>query len=465
MLAEGDCIYLISSLRRLFTFDYLCRLKTYQMNRDILRLAIPNIVSNITVPLLGLVDMALMGHLSSELYIGAIALGGVIFNFIYWGFGFLRMSTSGFAAQAYGENHKVDMITVLVRSLAIAIFTGLVIVALQSPIAWAGFSLIGGSEEVKELAREYFLIRIWAAPAALSLMVFSGWFLGMQNARYPMIIAITANVANILMSVLFVFALNMKSEGVALGTALSQYLGLALAVFLFFRRYRKLTAFVNLKNAIKPKKLSNFFRVNTDIFIRSFCIILVFTFFTSESASTNDTILAVNSLLLQLLLFFSFFIDGFAYAGEAMVGKFFGAKQKEQLKKVVKLLFVWGTGLAIFFTLIYFFGIDFVLNLLTSQEDVLQNAQPYLIWIIFIPLASFSSFIWDGIYIGATASAAMRNTLLAATILVFAPVYYFLEPFWENHSLWLAMVLFMFARGVVQTILFKRSILAAFQNT
>ncbi|MFW6289622.1 MAG: MATE family efflux transporter [Mariniphaga sp.] len=429
------------------------------MNRDILRLAVPNIVSNITVPLLGLADMALMGHLGSELNIGAIALGGVLFNFIYWGFGFLRMSTSGFAAQAYGENHRAEMITVLVRSLIIAAFTGLFIVALQSPIAWAGFGLIGGSEEVKTLAREYFLIRIWAAPAALSLLVFSGWFLGMQNARYPMAIAITANVANILISVLFVYGLNMKSNGVALGTALSQYLGLVLAVILFYKKYRKLTVFIDLKNVFQLKRLSNFFRVNTDIFIRSFCIILVFTFFTSESASTNDTILAVNSLLLQLLLFFSFFIDGFAYAGEALVGKFFGAKQHEQLRKVVKLLFVWGTTLALFFTLVYFSGINFILGLLTSQEEVLQNAQPYLIWVIFIPLASFSSFIWDGIFIGATASAAMRNTLLAATFLVFAPAYFIMSLWWGNHALWLAMVLFMLARGMVQTFLYKRSIL------
>jgi MATE family multidrug resistance protein len=430
------------------------------MNREILRLSIPNIVSNITVPLLGLVDLALMGHLKSEVYIGAIALGGVIFNFIYWGFGFLRMSTSGFTAQAFGKKNKTETITVLARALAVAIFTGLAILALQLPIAWAGFNLIGGSEEVKTLAREYFLIRIWAAPAALSLFVFSGWFLGMQNARYPMIIAISANVANILLSVLFVFGLNMKSDGVALGTALSQYIGLILAIFLFLKKYRELIPYVNSKLVFNLKRLTEFFRVNSDIFIRSFCIILVFTFFTSESANTNDTILAVNSLLIQMLLFFSFFIDGFAFAGEALVGKFFGARQKSALKKVVKLLFVWGTGLAIGFTLIYLFGMNFILKMLTSQDTLIKNAQPYIFWVVLIPLASFSSFIWDGIYIGATASAAMRNTLLGATLLVFAPVYYFLNPVWENHALWLAMVLFMFARGIIQTFLFKTSVFA-----
>ncbi|SHE68822.1 multidrug resistance protein, MATE family [Mariniphaga anaerophila] len=429
------------------------------MNRDILRLAVPNIVSNITVPLLGLIDLALMGHMGSEIYIGAIAIGGVIFNFIYWGFGFLRMSTSGFAAQAFGEKNKTETINILARALAVAMFTGLVILALQLPVAWASFKLIGGSEEVELLAREYFLIRVWAAPAALSLFVFSGWFLGMQNARYPMIIAISANVANILLSVLFVFGLNMKSEGVALGTALSQYIGLLIAIFLFLKKYKSLLPRLELKTVFGIKQFSSFFKVNTDIFIRSFCIILVFTFFTSKSASTNDTILAVNSLLIQMLLFFSFFIDGFAFAGEALVGKFFGARQRDKLIKVVKLLFVWGLGLALAFTVVYFAGINFILRLLTSQEDVIQSAQPFIIWVIFIPLASFSSFIWDGIYIGATASAAMRNTLIAATLLVFAPVYFLLNPVWENHALWLAMVLFMFARGAFQTLLFKKAIL------
>ncbi len=257
----------------------------------------------------------------------------------------------------------------------------------------------------------------------------------------------------------------MKSDGVALGTALSQYIGLALAVFLFLKKYRGLLSLVQKSRIFNVKKLTEFFRVNSDIFIRSFCIILVFTFFTSESANTNDTILAVNSLLIQLLLFFSFFIDGFAYAGEALVGKFFGARQSAKMTKAVKLLFLWGTGLAVGFTLVYLTGINTILRLLTSQQELIQQAQPYIIWVILIPLASFSSFIWDGIYIGATASAAMRNTLLGATFLVFAPVYFLLNPFWENHTLWLAMVLFMLARGGIQTFLYKRAVIGRMKTS
>lgn len=429
------------------------------MNRDILKLALPNIVSNITVPLLGLVDLALMGHLGSEIYIGAISIGGIIFNFIYWGFSFLRMSTSGFTAQAFGEKNKSETISILIRALLVSLLISVLIVILQAPIAWASFKIIGGSADVEILANQYFRIRVWAAPAALSLFVFNGWFLGMQNARYPMIIAIAVNIFNILLSVFFVFVLKMKSDGVALGTLISQYIGLTIAIILFSIRYKNLVPHTSKKAILNLHKLTDFFRVNTDIFIRTFCIIVVFTFFTSKSASINDTILAVNSLLLQLLLFFSFFIDGFAFAGEALVGKFVGEQNTEKLKKVIKLLFYWGAGLAAIFVIIYIPGVKLILKLLTTQAAVLANAQPYLIWVILVPVASFSSFIWDGIYIGATASRAMRNTLVGSTFLVFAPMYFFLEPSLGNHALWLAMILFMFSRGVFQTILYKTAIL------
>ncbi|NQU51056.1 MAG: MATE family efflux transporter [Bacteroidetes bacterium] len=432
------------------------------MNRSILKLALPNIVSNITIPLLGLVDLALMGHLGSQVYIGAIALGGVIFNFIYWGFSFLRMSTSGFTAQAFGEKNHTESITILARALLVAVLISLLILILQAPIAWASFKVISGSAEVETLANQYFRIRVWAAPAALSLFVFSGWFLGMQNARYPMIIAIAVNVANILLSMFFVFVLKMNSAGVALGTAIAQYIGLLIALFLFSYKYKYLLKTISKKGIMNLKILIEFFRVNSDIFIRTFCIIGVFTFFTSKSAGINDTILAVNSILIQLLLFFSFFIDGFAFAGEALVGKFVGAKEISSLKKVVKLLFYWGAGLAIAFTLVYLPGVNLILKLLTSQADIIESAQPFLIWVILVPIASFASFIWDGIYIGATASKAMRNTLLGATFLVFVPIYYFLNPILENHALWMGMVLFMFSRGVFQTFFYRKAVLNQF---
>ncbi len=429
------------------------------MNRSILKLAVPNIISNITVPLLGLVDLALMGHLNSEVYIGAIALGGVIFNFIYWSFGFLRMSTSGFTAQAYGEKNQNESISILIRALIVTGIISFFILLFQAPIAWASFKVIGGSTEVETLANEYFRIRVWAAPAALSLFVFSGWFLGMQNARYPMIIAIAVNAVNIILSMFFVFVLKMNSNGVALGTAISQYAGLGIAVVLLFRKYKSLLPKVTKAAIIDLKFMSSFFKVNSDIFIRTLCIILVFTFFTSKSASQNDTILAVNSILLQFLMFFSFFIDGFAFAGEALVGKFIGARQTANLKQVVRLLLYWGAGLAAVFTLLYLGGVNPILKLLTTQQNVIDAAQPFLFWIFLVPVASIGSFIWDGIYIGATISKPMRNSLIISTFLVFAPIYYFLNPVWQNHALWMGMLLFMFSRGLILALLYKRTIL------
>ncbi|WP_423128932.1 MATE family efflux transporter [Gaoshiqia sp. Z1-71] len=426
------------------------------MNKEILRLAIPNIISNVTIPLLGLVDLALMGHLKSEVYIGAVALGTVLFNFIYWGFSFLRMSTSGFTAQFYGEGNKRESIRVLARAVFISTLISLFILLFQIPIEWLSFRLINGSDEVESLAREYFRIRIWAAPATLALYTLNGWFLGMQNARFPMITSILANVFNLLFSFIFVVFMDLASAGVALGTVIAQYLGLVTGLFLFFKKYRKLTVFLNWKAIIDLAALKNFFRVNSDIFIRTFCVIAVFTFFTSKSAGIDDHILAVNSILIQFLLFFSFFIDGFAFAGEALAGRFMGENSLSRFRMLARKLFIWGSGLAVLFSLLFLFGDQLILSVLTSQKSLIETAQQYRVWVILTPVITFASFIWDGIYIGTTASKEMRNSMIAATFLVFVPSYYLFQNHLGNHALWLAMMLFMLSRGVLQTFLFPK---------
>lgn len=426
------------------------------MNRKILRLAIPNIVSNVTIPLLGLVDLALMGHLDSEVFIGAVSLGTVIFNFIYWGFSFLRMGTSGFTAQAYGEKKEAESYHILSRAMLISTAISLVIISLQFPIEWLSFRLINGSQEVEALAREYFRIRIWAAPATLGLYVLNGWFLGMQNARYPMITSIAANVFNIVLSFSFVKLFHLNSAGVALGTVLAQYLGVVIGVYLFFRSYKSLTQHWNWKAIINPVTLKSFFKVNSDIFIRTFCVIFVFTFFTSKSASINDHILAVNSILIQFLLFFAFFIDGFAYAGEALAGRFVGERSRLLFKKVTRSLFYWGSLLALAFSFLYLVANKLILSILTNQQELIQSALDFRWWIVVTPVLSFASFIWDGIYIGATASREMRNSMLGATILIFLPGYFLMQPIIGNHALWVAMLLFMLSRGVFQTFLFPK---------
>ena len=432
------------------------------MNRKILNIAIPNIVSNITIPLLGLVDLALMGHLGKVDFIGAIALGTTIFNFLYWGFAFLRMGTTGITAQAFGARNLTESILSLSRALSVALIGSLLILILQYPIAMLSFWVIESETSVENIAKSYFYIRIWAAPATIGLYALTGWFIGMQNAKIPMVIAITGNIINIGLSAYFVYGFDLEARGVALGTLIAQYCSLLLAIFFVWRYYKRLFKYWSLKGMTKIRELKHFFTVNKDIFIRTLCIIFVFTFFTTESAAANKDILAVNSLLLQFLFIFSYFMDGFAFAAEALVGRFIGAKNSKSLLQVVKLLFLWGVGISVVFTITYgVFGIK-LLAILTNASETINLAKEYLPWVILLPFLSFSSFLMDGIFIGATASIYMRKTMMASTLLIFVPLYYVLHEVLENHGLWIAMLGFMFTRGLFQAFYYKKAVLAQF---
>ncbi len=428
------------------------------VNKKILDLAIPNIISNITIPLLGIVDLALVGRMGDEIYIGAIALGGMIFNFIYWGFGFLRMGTSGFTAQAFGEKNNRESVLVLSRALLVAIAGGIALILLQVPIEKFSFWLIEGGEDIEILASDYYYIRIYAAPATIGLYAITGWFLGMQNARDPMIIAIVINMLNVVFNILFVYGMGMTSEGVAWGTLIAQYSGFILSIYLFLRKYSNFMSLWDYHLMMQLDALKRFFLVNRDIFIRTLCLMSVFTYFTSKSASTDDIILAVNTLLLQFLFIFSYLIDGFAYAAEALVGKYIGEKNQKDLKHSVKLLFLWGLLISIPFSILYLFAGDYILKILTNNAELILISETYMPWIVLIPIVSFASFLWDGIYIGATASKAMRNTMLIATLIVFFPAVFMFNNELGNHGLWLAMLLFMAGRGVAQTLLARRAI-------
>ena len=423
------------------------------MNRRILNLAVPNIISNITVPLLSMVDISLVGHLdvNSKLHIGAISLGTMIFNFIYWGFSFLRMGTSGFAAQAFGRHDYRETMLVLSRAVSVAVGGAIFLIVLQYPIAKIGFYLLNGSKEVEALAREYFFIRIWAAPATIGLYALTGWFIGMQNARIPMAIAITVNLLNIGFNYTLIHYFGMASDGVAFGTVIAQYCGFILALFIFFKRHSDLLKYWSYKAMLELKALRLFFAVNKNIFIRTICLIFVMTFFTAQSADIGDTTLAVNSVLLQFFMFFSFVMDGFAYAAEALTGRFFGERSKDKLIKTVKLLFLWGIGFASLFTLIYIFLGDHILYLLTDNTEVINRSEVFIRWVWGIPLITFTAFLWDGIFIGATASRSMRNAMLLSTLVFFIPVYYLLIGPMGNHGLWLAFLFFQLSRGAIQT--------------
>ena len=421
------------------------------MNRRILHLAIPSIVSNITVPLLGLVDVTIMGHLGATAYIGAIAVGGLLFNILYWNFGFLRMGTSGLTSQAYGRKDKEAEIRVLVQAVSVGLFSALAMLILQYPIERLAFRLLDTSAEVEQYAVTYFRICIWGAPAVLAQYGFTGWFIGMQNSRYPMYIAIVMNVINIVCSSCFVFLFGMKVEGVALGTVVAQYSGVIMAWWLWFYNYKELRGRITFKGSLQLIAMRRFFTVNRDIFLRTLCLIGVTTFFTSTGARQGDVILAVNTLLMQLFTLFSYIMDGFAYAGEALSGRYVGACNLVQLKRAVKALFGWGVGLSLVFTLLYGIGGENFLGLLTNDTVVIETAGHYFYWVLAIPLAGFAAFLWDGILIGATATRFMLWAMLVASGSFFV-IYYCFSGATNNHMLWLAFLVYLALRGVMQTL-------------
>lgn len=422
------------------------------MNRRILRLAIPSIISNITVPLLGLVDVTIVGHLGATAYIGAIAVGGLLFNILYWNFGFLRMGTSGLTSQAYGRKDAMEEVRVLVQAVGVGVISAAVILLLQYPIERLAFYFLDTSVVVEQYAVTYFRVCIWGAPAVLALYGFKGWFIGMQNSKIPMFIAIAVNVVNILCSLCFVFLFKMKVEGVALGTVVAEYSGLLIAVGLWLKCYGYLRGRIAIRGSLRFSAMRRFFSVNRDIFLRTFCLIAVTTFFTSTGAQQGDVILAVNTLLMQLFTLFSYFMDGFAYAGEALAGRYIGACNLKQLKHAVRNLFGWGGGLAVVFTLLYGMGGKHFLGILTDDTVVNSVAGNYFYWVMAIPFAGFAAFLWDGILIGATATKQMLWSMFIASGMFFI-IYYSFSGATDNHILWLAFLAYLFLRGVMQTFL------------
>ena len=420
-------------------------------DRQILHIALPSIVSNITVPLLGLVDVAIVGHLGSAAYIGAITVGGMLFNMAYWLFAFLRMGTSGLTAQAYGRGDRAETVRVLVRALGVALAIGVALVALSRPVADVAFRLIPCSPEVEASARVYFALLVWGAPAVLGLYGFAGWFVGMQNARFPMAVAITQNVVNIVASAALVFGLGWQVEGVAAGTLIAQYAGLLMAVAGWWRGYRADARGVSLRPVTDRAALSRFFAVNRDIFLRTLCLIAVTVCFTSSGAAAGDTVLAANALLMQLFMLFSYVMDGFAYAGEALAGRYVGAADAAGFRRTVRRLFGWGLVLAVAFTLAYGAGGRTFLSLLTSETSVVDMAMAYLPWAVTVPLTSFAAFLFDGIFIGATATGRMLLAMAVASSVFFIS-YYLLTDTLGNHALWLAFLAYLGARSGVEAL-------------
>ena len=428
-------------------------------DKQILQIALPSIVSNITVPLLGMIDVAIVGHMGDAVYIGAVAVGSMIFNLVYWLFAFLRMGTSGMTAQALGRRDLPEITKILVRSAGIALGIAALLIVLQVPLLWLMFWLIGPTADVAPFATTYFHIVIWGAPASLGLFGLMGWYIGMQNTRIPMFISIMQNVVNIVASLTLVYGLGMKIEGVAMGTVIAQYAGLLLAMGLLARFYGKIfRRHWDIKT--RGRKQAAGYHVNRDIFLRTLCLVAVNLYFTAAGARQGAVILSVNTVLLQLYLFFSYFMDGFAYAGEALCGRYYGARNGVAFRETLRRLFAWMLTVTSAYTFLYIGGGMQIVGLLTDEPQVLETARHYIGWAWLVPAAGCMAFIWDGVFVGLTATRGMLLSSFLAAATFFGICGLAAEAM-GNHGLWLAQIVYLAVRGMVQSVWYQRRITPA----
>lgn len=422
-----------------------------RINRDIFALSVPAIVTNITTPLLGLVDTGLTGHMGGAQYLAAIAVGSTVFNMLYWTVSFLRMSASGLTSQAWGRKDAGGQSLILYREVITAVVIGILFASLSPLYGDALIRLVDAGSESFELTVRYFRITILGAPAVLLTYALSGWFLGRQNSRVTMWNSFLINIVNIGLSCALVFAFRMKIEGVAIGTLVAQWSG---AVALSIAAVRTRPVKVEWREILNFVDFRNFFRVNAAIFLRTLCMIAVTVWFTRIGASQGSEILAVNAMLMQLFMLFSYFMDGFAFAGEALVGRDVGASNAPGLKLTVRWLFGWSALLAIVFTIIYIFAGEWILGRLTDDAGMLARSHEYAAWSFAIPLCGFAAFAWDGIFIGAMLNRMMLLSMGFAAC-VFFVVYSLTFKSMGNHGLWLAFLCYLAVRGVSQSVIWR----------
>ncbi|MDO5447387.1 MAG: MATE family efflux transporter [Prevotellaceae bacterium] len=454
------------------------------IHKEILRLALPSILANITVPLVGMVDIAVAGHLSgvggmsAAAYIGGVTIGTLLFDLLYWNFGFLRISTGGLTAQAFGRNDKDECANLLIQSVAIALFFSIVVLAIQWPFQHYALMAVKPTEDVCSLAVNYFFIRIWAAPATLTLMALRGWFVGMQDTMSSMLTDLTVNAINIVASIVLTLGIGkwhgFGFNGIAIGTVIAQYSGLLLAISIILIKYRRLPFHLN-----RPErgKLHALMTMNGDLFIRSLCFIAIYVGFTTIAARYGNVFLSVSSILMKLLMIFSYFTDGFAYSGEAMTGRFIGERNKPMLRLTVTRVFGWSMGVALLFIIIYGLTGDIMLGIMTSDEEVFNASLPFMWWLLLMPPLGCAAFTWDGIYAGATASKAIRNAMIVATLGFFA---FYFAGVWcfgidsmsdgttmdspAMNLLMLAYFVHLLARTLYLTLRYKRDVAARIPN-
>ena len=429
-------------------------------DRDVWRIAAPMILSNISVPLLGMVDTGVTGHLESPVYLGAVAVGSVVFSFLYNGVNFLRMGTTGIAAQFFGAGDYDGLRVSLGQAVIVALSLAGLLLLLQLPIGSLAMALMAADPDISEHALEYFLIRIWSAPGTLANMVLIGWFLGLQNARVPLTIFLTVNLTNIVLDLVFVVGLGMKVDGVALASVIAEYAGLGVGLAYAARELSRHPGNWLTGKLTRLAEYAAFFSVNANLFVRTMALMFAIAFVTAQGARMGEVILAANAIMMNLQNLTAFGLDGIAHAAEALVGKAVGRRDRDALATAVRLCLKWSLLFAAGFSLVYLVAGPHLVRLLTDLPEVREAALRYLPWMIASPLISVWSFLYDGVYVGATRARAMRNIMLVSTFLVFIPAWYLLQDF-GNHGLWLAFMLFLASRGVGMHVGYRRNVLPA----
>ena len=418
------------------------------------------ILSNISVPLLGMVDTGVTGHLDDAVYLAAVAIGSTIFGFLYSGVNFLRMGTTGIAAQRYGAGDSEGLKTALGQAVVVALVIAASLIILQNPLGNIALRLLGPGSEVALYAREYFTIRIWSAPATLVNYALIGWFIGLQNARVPLYIVLVINLTNIALDLIFVVLLGMDVDGVAAASVIAEFSGVAVGLAFAFSEFRKRSGHLLLSKLTTTSEYRHFFSVNANLFIRTMALMFTFAFVTAAGARMGSLILAANAVLMNLLHLISFALDGFAHAAEALVGKAVGEQNRAALRKSVTLTLRWSIYVALFSCGFFYYAGEAIIHLLTDLPEVVDTSLEYLPWIVVLPIVAVAAYLYDGVFVGATRSREMRDIMVISALIVFLPAWYVLRPL-GNHGLWLALTLFLASRSIGMHLYYRKRVLAS----
>lgn len=416
------------------------------------------ILSNISVPLLGMVDTGVTGHLESAAYLGAVAIGSTIFSFLYSGVNFLRMGTTGITAQRFGADDDDGLRVALGQALLVSTSIAILLLLFQVPLNLAALSLLGPDAEVAAHAQVYFAVRIWSAPATLANYALIGWFIGLQNARVPLYIVLAINLTNIVLDLIFVLVLGMTVDGVAAASVIAEFTGVAVGFFFAVAELKRRGGHLDLSQLTTLSAYAEFFAINLNLFVRTLALMFTFAFITAAGARMGGIILAANAVLMNLMNFLAFALDGLAHAAEALVGKAVGAKNRQAVERAVQLTLRWSCGFAIGFSILFWFAGPMLLGLLTDLPEVLDTTLQYLPWVVVAPVLALWAYLYDGVFVGATRAKEMRNSMLASTFLVFLPAWLAFR-FLGNHGLWLAFMIFLASRGLGMHYYYRRYVL------